>query len=82
MGQVFGVNGAREPSYSTLWQQSPFEIRRYDAYVVAEVSINERGKVRSTPENSAFMCLANYIGVFREPENLSSKLEHHRLRRT
>lgn len=73
MGQVFGFNGANEPAYSTLWQQPPYQIRRYDAYVVAEVSMNERGTVRST-ENGAFMSLASYIGVFRAPENKSSKL--------
>lgn len=72
MGQVFGFNGANEPAYSTLWQESPYQIRRYDAYVVAEVSMNERGRVRST-EDSAFMSLASYIGVFRAPENKSSK---------
>lgn len=73
MGQVFGFNGASEPAYSTLWQQSPYQIRRYEAYVVAEVGMNERGRVRSS-EDSAFMSLANYIGVFRTPENKASRL--------
>jgi len=65
MGIVFGITGTQEPSYS-MWHTasgSPFEIRQYQPYLIAEVWSNEESK------DQAFGILAKYIGVFGNPAN-------------
>jgi len=54
----------KEPTYTTLKKFSDFEIRRYNAYCTAEVSVNTEKE-----RNNAFKKLASYIGVFGSPNN-------------
>lgn len=68
MGQVFGINGVKEPAYSLIWHATPFEVRHYPAYFVAQVACNTE-----TGSNTAFRQLADYIGVFGTPKNSKSK---------
>ena len=63
MGTFFGREGVQEPKY-TLLQKEPFEIRNYEAYIVAEVPMFE-------DDNSGFSILASYIGVWGNPQNQS-----------
>jgi hypothetical protein len=69
MGQVFGVNGVKEPPFSVVWQSNPYEIRLYQPYFIAEVPMNG-----GRADNEAFMQLARYIGVFGTPQNQKRKL--------
>eukprot|EP01036_Dinobryon_divergens_P037591 gene37591-49216_t len=62
MGIVFGVTGSKEPAFNLI-QSVPFEVREYQPYFVAEVSM------RPGFENEAFPILAKYIGVFGNPQN-------------
>lgn len=63
MGIVFGITGAPEPSYQLLKLPQkviakidvPFEIRRYQPFLVAEVPLNEGG------DNVGFSALARYV---------------------
>jgi hypothetical protein len=63
MGTVFGSEGISEPAYSIL-QSTPFEIRNYSSYLIAEVAMQGGGE---------FNILAKYIGVFGEPANEGSQ---------
>lgn len=52
------VNAFESPSYAVLFEQGPFELRQYDAFLVARVDVT------SDPEsagNAAFPALAGYI---------------------
>lgn len=72
MGQVFGITGAKEPAFTVVWQNPPFEVRSYDPYFVAEVPLSQSTAAATDgkkADNSAFMTLAGYIGVFGEPKN-------------
>ena len=69
MGQVFGRTGVAEPAYEVLYKNSEnfsYEIRKYGVRYVAEASY-------SGDDNSPFMLLAKYIGVFGNPENEGQK---------
>ncbi len=59
MGMVIGKRSTAEPAYKVL-QSTPFEIRYYSSYLVAEVAMQGGGE---------FNILANYIGVFGNPAN-------------
>lgn len=61
MGIVFGRTGSKEPSY-VLLQASPYQIRHYQPYLLAEVDDGPR-------EGGGFTVLAKYIGVFGDPAN-------------
>ena len=61
MGAVFGRTA--EPAYEIL-QSTPFEIRNYSSYLVAEVAMQG---------GEEFNILANYIGVFGDPANEGSQ---------
>ena len=63
MGTVIGKGGITEPAYKLL-QSTPFEIRHYSSYLVAEVAIQGGGE---------FNILAKYIGVFGNPANEKSQ---------
>ena len=70
MGQVFGINGVKEPVYASLWQAAPaYEIRRYPAYFIAQVPCTGSRQA----SNQAFRQLADYIGVFGTPKNTQGK---------
>jgi len=67
MGQVFGKNGVAEPAFDVLYKHSDhfsYEVRRYGQRFAAEASYTTAGD-----DNSPFMVLARYIGVFGKPEN-------------
>ena len=63
MGAVIGKRDTAEPAYKLL-QSTPFEIRLYSPYLVAEVAMQGGGE---------FNILANYIGVFGNPANEGSQ---------
>lgn len=64
MGIVFGMTGVEEPKYALL-QSTPFEIRAYPKYMMAQVEMSS-----SDPnDKSAFRVLAKYIGVYGDAEN-------------
>lgn len=65
MGQVFGKNGVAEPAYDVLYKNNghfAYEVRKYGQRFAAEAQYNG-------DDNSPFMILAKYIGVFGTPEN-------------
>lgn len=68
MGNIFGYTGVKEPPYVVVWHSPPYEIRQYEPYFVAEIPMSG-----DTQGNSAFMGLAQYIGVFGDPKNQKSK---------
>ena len=68
MGIVFGVTGTKEPAFSLL-KASPYEIRKIQSYVVAEIASGSS----DVDMNKSFGILAKYIGVFGDPENTQSK---------
>ena len=63
MVTVSGKGGIAEPAYKLL-QSTPFEIRRYSSYLVAEVAMQG---------GDEFNILAKYIGVFGDPANEGSQ---------
>eukprot|EP01040_Poterioochromonas_malhamensis_P006176 gene6176-6646_t len=71
MGQIFGINGVKEPPYTIIYptttvrasQTVPIEIRSYSPIFVAEVPASD------DTMNKAFRELADYIGVFSTPKN-------------
>lgn len=77
MGQIFGINGVKEPPYTVIYptttvptsQSVPIEIRSYSPIFVAEVPASD------DTMNKAFRELADYIGVFSTPKNTQSKIE-------
>jgi hypothetical protein len=64
MGIVFGVTGTKGPLYLVLQNNPLYEIRQYEAYVTATVTMDE---------GNGFTVLADYIGVFGNPANEVSK---------
>jgi len=65
MGQVFGRTGVAEPAYEVLHRHTEnfaYEVRKYGKRYAAEASY--AGK-----DDTPFMVLARYIGVFGSPEN-------------
>lgn len=65
MGSVFGKVEAKEPQYQKL-KSEPYEVRAYNASVVAEVGCDEAA-------NDAFNTLAKFIGAGGTPENLKGR---------
>lgn len=55
---VFGIRTAEELSYTVMEKQNSYEIRTYDAYIAAEVSLD--GSYKSVQRN-LFRILAGYI---------------------
>ncbi|EGR34028.1 soul heme-binding protein, putative [Ichthyophthirius multifiliis] len=66
IGQIFGFNGVKEPQYSLI-QKTPYQIRKYESYVIAKIAMKEDNK------DQAFRALARYIGVFGKPENTQNQ---------
>jgi hypothetical protein len=65
MGQVFGKTGVAEPAHAVLFQHRAafeYEIRRYGVRFAAQTKYKD-------DDDSPFMILARYIGVFGTPEN-------------
>ena len=57
-GTLFVIRGIEEPSYMVIEKKDGYEIREYEAYIVAEVEVE--GDMR-TAMNSGFRQLAGYI---------------------
>lgn len=63
MGIVFGITGAPEPPYQLLKLSQnviakiPFELRRYQSFVVAEVPLSDG------EDNVGFSALARYVHI-------------------
>jgi len=55
---LFGIQNEESPSYKIILKDGPFEIRKYDPYIVAEVKIKGSYKDSS---GDAFRILAGYI---------------------
>ena len=67
MGIVFGINaGIKEPPFALVYK-GPYSIRDYSSYVIASVSMPSYDN-----PGPSFKILANYIGVFGQPQNRDS----------
>mmetsp|Transcript_8934 Transcript_8934/g.7976 ORF Transcript_8934/g.7976 Transcript_8934/m.7976 type:complete len:218 (+) Transcript_8934:65-718(+) len=72
MGIVFGITGAKEPSFivynlpNLVKVTNSYQIRGYEPYLIAEVLTNH--------SDNSFNILAKYIGVIGKPANEQSKL--------
>jgi hypothetical protein len=62
---VFGRINEETPAYEVIRKAKDYELRRYEARVVAEY-VTEPSK---DGDSEGFRALARYIGVFGEPEN-------------
>ncbi|CAB9497273.1 SOUL heme-binding protein [Seminavis robusta] len=73
MGSVFGRESVAEPAFEVLLErahgpvQTTYEIRRYGERFAAETTYTGDG------DNSPFRLLAQYIGVFGNPQNEASE---------
>jgi SOUL heme-binding protein len=70
MGTVFGRESVAEPAFTVLLENSAgfaYQVRQYGVRYGAEAFYTSSGK--SSDDNSPFMDLAKYIGVFGTPEN-------------
>ena len=52
------VMATEEPSYTSIFQEAPFEIRQYPALIAAEVTVSGE---RSEAVSAGFRLLAGYI---------------------
>ena len=75
MGSVFGKENVAEPAFEVLFNRSQaattpvttsYEIRQYGKRFTVETSYGEDG---GSDNSSPFRLLANYIGVFGNPQN-------------
>lgn len=64
---VFGKISVETPKYEVIKSTSEYEIRKYPASVVAEVTYDP--KQMNNDKDAGFKILANYIGVFGQPQN-------------
>eukprot|EP01018_Ginkgo_biloba_P014835 Gb_33188 [translate_table: standard] len=68
MGTVLGRIGVETPKYQVLAKGNDYEIREYEASVVAEVTYDPAQMNRG--RDGGFMILANYIGAVGKPHNI------------
>eukprot|EP00121_Abeoforma_whisleri_P012913 Awhi_evm1s11920 len=61
MGIVFGKVDVESPAHEVIKVGQGYEIRKYPSAVAAEVMTNG--------DDNGFRILANYIGVFGDPQN-------------
>ena len=72
MGSVIGKESVAEPAFEVLMEQHtqgtkvPYELRRYGERFIAETKMNNYA---GGDDNSPFRVLAQYIGVFGNPQN-------------
>ncbi|KNA20909.1 hypothetical protein SOVF_047760 [Spinacia oleracea] len=72
MGMILGKITVETPKYEVIKSTNEYEIRKYPASVIAEVTYDP-SQMKGGNKDGGFTILANYIGAIGKPQNTTSE---------